>query len=166
MLKNSMCWCGCRLACHLLHSFQLLSWGWVWMVLWILMLFAIFYCTVGKLKRSRNLWGPFTLFLDCHGSEVGNCNSVVPLLWLFVTLCLLIWLIAVASGKWFCAGLVFWDTSLGVSSYAVSTLSTDRIFFALDYLRGMRADKTLDALSSRSAWFGPSLLPGKPLNSP
>ncbi len=30
----------------------------------------------------------------------------------------------------------------------------------------MRADKTLDALSSQSAWFGPSLRPGKPLNSP
>ncbi len=30
----------------------------------------------------------------------------------------------------------------------------------------MQADKTLDALSSRSAWFGPSLLPGKPSNSP
>jgi hypothetical protein len=30
----------------------------------------------------------------------------------------------------------------------------------------MRADKILDALSSRSAWFGPSLRPGKPLNSP
>jgi hypothetical protein len=25
---------------------------------------------------------------------------------------------------------------------------------------------SLDALSSRSAWFGPSLRPGKPLNSP
>jgi hypothetical protein len=30
----------------------------------------------------------------------------------------------------------------------------------------MQADKTLDALSSRFAWFGPSLRPGKPLNSP
>ena len=30
----------------------------------------------------------------------------------------------------------------------------------------MRADKTLDALPSRSAWFGPSLRPGKPLISP
>ncbi len=33
-------------------------------------------------------------------------------------------------------------------------------------MRGVRADKTLDALSSPSAWFGPSLLPGKPSNSP
>jgi hypothetical protein len=30
----------------------------------------------------------------------------------------------------------------------------------------MRADKTLDALSSRSVWFGSSLQPGKSLNSP
>ena len=49
-----MCWCGCRLSCNLLHSFQSLSWGWVWIVLWILMLFSIFYCTAGKLKRCRN----------------------------------------------------------------------------------------------------------------
>ena len=47
------------------------------MVLWILMLFSIFYCTAGKLKQSRNLWGPFTLSLDCDGFEVVNCNSVV-----------------------------------------------------------------------------------------
>jgi len=71
-----MCWCGCRLACNLLHSFQSLSWGWVWMVLWILMLFSIFYCTAGKLKRCRNLRGPFTLFLDRNGSEEVDCNSV------------------------------------------------------------------------------------------
>ncbi len=46
------------------------------MVLWIMMLFSIFDCTVGKLKQCRNLRGPFTLSLDCDGSEV-NCNSVV-----------------------------------------------------------------------------------------
>jgi hypothetical protein len=51
--ENSMCWCCCRLACNLLHSFQSLSWGWVWMVLWILMLFLIFYNTARKLKIFR-----------------------------------------------------------------------------------------------------------------
>jgi hypothetical protein len=49
------------------------------MVLWILMLFSSFYCTAGKLKLCRNLSGPFTLSLDCDGSqsEIVNCNSVV-----------------------------------------------------------------------------------------
>ena len=46
------------------------------MVLLILMLFSIFYCTAGKFKRCRNLRGPFTLCLDCDGSEVVYCNSV------------------------------------------------------------------------------------------
>ena len=46
-------------------------------VLLILMLFSIFYGTAGKLKRCRNLRGPFTLCLDCDGSEVLDCNSVV-----------------------------------------------------------------------------------------
>ncbi len=76
-MKNSMCWCSCRLACTSFHSFLSLSWGWVWMVLVIQMLFSIFYCTAGKLKRCRNLRGPFSLSLDCDGSEVVNCNSVV-----------------------------------------------------------------------------------------
>jgi hypothetical protein len=40
------------------------------MVLWILILFSIFYCTAGKLKQCRNRRGQF-------GSEVLNCNSVV-----------------------------------------------------------------------------------------
>ncbi len=47
----------------------------------------------------------------------------------------------------FCAGLVFRDSLLGVSLYAVSTLSTDGLFFAGGFLAGMRADKTLDAQS-------------------
>ena len=46
------------------------------MVLWILMLFSIFYCTAGKLKRCRNLQGPFTLCIDCDGSEAVDCSSV------------------------------------------------------------------------------------------
>ncbi len=33
--------------------------------------------------------------------------------------------LAVASGKWFSAVLVFWDTLHGASSYAVSTRCTD-----------------------------------------
>jgi hypothetical protein len=142
-----MCWCSCRLACILSHSFQSLSWGWFWMVLWTLMLFPIFYCTAGKLKQFRNLRGPLnTLSLDCNGSEVVNCNLVEVDRYIVF----LIWLIAVATGKWFGAGLVFWDSLLGVSSYAVSTLSTDGLFFVWGFLRGMQADKILDALSSRS----------------
>jgi hypothetical protein len=47
------------------------------MVLWILMLFSIFYCTAEKLKRCQNLRGPFTLSLDCNGSELVNFSSVV-----------------------------------------------------------------------------------------
>ncbi len=35
-----------------------------------------FYCTAGKLKRCRNLRGPFTLCLNCDGSEVVVGNSV------------------------------------------------------------------------------------------
>ena len=46
------------------------------MVLWIPMLFSIFYCTAGKLKRCRNLQGPFTLCLDLDGSEVVDSNPV------------------------------------------------------------------------------------------
>jgi hypothetical protein len=57
-------------------------------------------------------------------------KEIAILLRLIATLCLLIWLIAVASAKWFCAGLVLRDASLGVSSYAVSALSTDGLFFA------------------------------------
>jgi hypothetical protein len=48
--------------------------------------------------------------------------------------------IAVASGKWFCAGLVFLDVSLGVGSCVVSTLSTDGLFFACGFLRGNLGD--------------------------
>ncbi len=39
-------------------------------------------------------------------------------------------------------------TLLGVSSYAVSTLSTDGLIFARGFLPGVQVDKTLDALSS------------------
>ena len=48
------------------------------MVLLILMLFSIFYCTTGKLKRCQNLQGPFTFSqcLDRYGSEVVDFNSV------------------------------------------------------------------------------------------
>ncbi len=134
------------------------------MVLWISVLFSIFYRTAGKSKQCRNLRGPFTLSLDCDGSEIVNCNSVVELV-VDRYIVSLIRLITVASGNWFCAGLVYWDALLGVSSYAVSTLSTDKRFFVCGFLRGMQADKTLDVLSSRSAWFGPSLRPGKPSNA-
>ncbi len=47
------------------------------MVLWIRRLFSVLYCTAGKLKRYQNLQEAFTLSLDCDGSEVVNCYSVV-----------------------------------------------------------------------------------------
>jgi hypothetical protein len=96
------------------------------MILLILLLFSIFYCTAGKLKRCRNLRGQFTLYLDCDRCQVGDCNSVEVDRYI-VSFDMTI---AIASGKWFCDGLVLWDASLGVSSYAVSTLSTDGLFFA------------------------------------
>ncbi len=46
------------------------------MVLWILVLISIFYCTAEKLKQRQNLRGPFTLSLDCDGTKVVICNSV------------------------------------------------------------------------------------------
>ncbi len=90
--------------------------------------FSIFYCTAGKSKQCRNLRGQFTLALDCNGSEseVVNCNSVVLDSYnvsFDMTDPCCFW-------KWFCAGLVFWDASLGVSSYAASTLNTDGNLFA------------------------------------
>ena len=71
------------------------------------MLFSIFYCTARKLKRCRNPWGPFTLSLDCDGSEVVNYNSVVVDRYI-VSFDM--------ADRWF--GLL--DTLLGVSSYAVA----------------------------------------------
>ncbi len=112
-LKNSMCRYSCQLACNLLHSFQLLSWDWAWMFLWILMLFSILYCTAGILKQCRNICWVITLCLDCNGSDVVDCISVAVGRYKF---CLLVWLIAVASGKRFCAGLIFWDASPGLMS--------------------------------------------------
>ncbi len=47
------------------------------MVLMILMLFSIFYCTAGNRNDVEIFGGPFTLCLDCDGSEVVDCNSVV-----------------------------------------------------------------------------------------
>ncbi len=76
------------------------------MVLWILMLFSIFYCTAGKLRQCRNLLGPFFLSLDCDGSEVVNYNSVVVDRYI-VSFDM--------ADRWF--GLL--DALLGVSSYAV-----------------------------------------------
>ena len=96
------------------------------MVLWILMLFSIFYCTAGKLKPCRNLRGPFTLCLDCDGSEVVDCNSVAVDRYIVsfdMTDRCRVWKTVLC---WF----VLWDASLGVRSYAVSTLSTDGLFFA------------------------------------
>jgi hypothetical protein len=87
------------------------------MILWILMMFSILYCTAGKLKRCRNLREPFFLSLDCDGSEVVNCDSVVVDCYI-VSFDM--------TDRWF--GLL--AALLGISSYAVSTLSADGIFFA------------------------------------
>jgi hypothetical protein len=68
-----------------------------------------------KLKQCRNLQEPFTLFLNCDGSEVVNCNSVVVDRYIVsfdMTGRCFFW-------KMECAGLVIWDALLGVSSYAV-----------------------------------------------
>ncbi len=66
------------------------------------------------------------LCLNCDGSEVVDCNSVAVDRYIvsfdMTDRC--------CAGKRFCAVLVLWDASLGVSSYAVSTLSTDGLFFA------------------------------------
>ncbi len=104
-----MCWCCFRLACSLLHSFQSLSWGWVWMGLLIQMLFSIFFCTAEKLKLCRNLWVHFVSRLLWIWSSRFQFCCGWSLHCVFFT-----WLIAVASGKWICAGLVLWDASLGV----------------------------------------------------
>ncbi len=248
--------------------------GWIWMVLWILMLFSIFYCTAGKLKQCRNLRGPFTLSLDCDGSVVitvvvdryivsfdmtGRCCFWKMVLCWFGLLGRLVWSKLICcfnasginestarvgrfgsaergqsarsargestddsaakpetQGRFDLACLRCWKVqysrrsavgseSLGDHAYLtdVSTASvgiheckkfgvsscitcaarscryckskwlrlawqrsrtpgTDGLFFAWGFLRGVRADKTLDALSSRSA----SLRPGKPSNSP
>ncbi len=98
------------------------------MVLWILMLFSIFYCTAGKLKRCQNLRGPFTLSLDCYGSEVKNCKSVVVDRYIVSFDMTDLWCFWKMVLFWF--GLLDSDASLGVSSYAVSTLSTGGHFFA------------------------------------
>ena len=73
------------------------------------MLFSIFYCTAGKLKRCRNLRGAFTLCLDYDGSEVVDCISVAVDRYIVsfdTTDRCRFW-------KTFCAGLIFWDASPG-----------------------------------------------------
>ncbi len=95
------------------------------MVLWILMLFSIFFCTAEKRKRCRNLRGSFTSSLDCDGSEVENFNYVVVDRYIVsfdMTDSGCFWKMVLC---WF--GLL--NASLGVRSYAVSTLSTDGLFF-------------------------------------
>ncbi len=46
------------------------------LVLLILKAFSIFYCNARKLKLCQNLRGPFTLCLDCDGSEVVDFSFV------------------------------------------------------------------------------------------
>ncbi len=158
-----MYWCSCRLACILLHSFQSLSWGWVWMVLWIQMLFSIFYCTAGKLKRCQNLWGPFTLSLDCDGSELANHSSVVVDRYIVsfdVTDRYCFWIMVLC---WFgLLGRFAWKKLICCFN---ANAEYRWAFLRPRFLAGGGADKTLDALSSRSVWFGPSLRPGKPSKS-
>jgi hypothetical protein len=105
--KNSMCWCSCQLAYNLLHSFQLSSWGWVWMVLGILMLFLSFDCTAGELKTISKSSGAIYFV---------SRFWLIPLLPVVVFLFIgfLKWPIAVAAGRCFCADMVFQSSLLGV----------------------------------------------------
>ncbi len=91
-LKNSMYECSCRLACNLLHSFQLSSWGWVWMVLGLLMLFAVIYCTAGELKTiskslgvvhfvSRFRWIRRSRLQSCCGCSFHWVFDVIDCCW-------------------------------------------------------------------------------------
>jgi hypothetical protein len=106
------------------------------------------------------------LCLDCDGSEVAYCNSVAVDRYIVsfdMTDRCRVWKMENGSALvWF-----FGTLRLEFAHMLFQrTLSTDGLFFAWGFLQGMRADKTLHALSSRSAWFGPSRRPGKPLNSP
>ncbi len=65
-----------QLSIGLLFTFRLLSWDWVGMVLWIWIMFSIFYCTAGKLKRSRNLRGAFTFLSWLRWIWSVGCISV------------------------------------------------------------------------------------------
>ncbi len=110
--------------------------------LWILMLFPIFYCTAGKLKRCWNLRGPFTLSFNCDGFEVVNCNSVVVdhyIVSFDMTDRCCFWKMVLC---WFGRlGRVAWSKLI-----CCFNAEYRWTFFAWDFLRGVRADKTMDAL--------------------
>jgi hypothetical protein len=103
------------------------------MVLGIPMLFSVFCCTSGKLLRCRSLRGPFTLFPDFEGSEVVEFNAAVVVLFIGFLICRLLLLLEDASVL-----VLSLDSLLGVSRYAVSTLSTEGLFFAGGFLAVMR----------------------------
>ena len=156
-----MCRCSCRLDCNLLHSFWSSSWG-----------------LVGKFW---GFWCSFQFLLHCWKTESmskfsGAGHFVSRFLWIWsgrLQCCVLL----VSWGLWDDRLLMlledgsvpvwsFRDSSLGVGWWTVWMLSADGLFFTGGELRGMLADKTLDSLARWSAWFGQSLWPGKPSNSP
>ncbi len=89
------------------------------------MLFSIFYCTAGKLKQYQIFRGPFTLSLDCYGSEVVNRYSVVVDLYIvsfdMADRCCFLKMVLCWFGL---SGLFVWSKLI----YDVSTLSTDLLF--------------------------------------
>ncbi len=106
--KNSMCWCSCRWACNLLNSFQLSSWGWVWMVLGILMLFSIFYYTAGESKTISIFSG--AVHFVSRFRWIRSRNRVVVVLYIGS----LMWPIAGAAGRWF----LCWFGTSGLSAWS------------------------------------------------
>jgi hypothetical protein len=118
-----------------------------------------------RVGDCRDVRGPFTLSLDCDGSEVANCNSVVVdrytasfemtdscCVWKLV----LCWIGLLGRFAW---------SKLICYFNAEFRWAFLRLLF-LGGGAGHRELTRLWMLSSRSAWFGRSLLPGKPSNSP
>ncbi len=110
------------------------------------------------MKLCRNLRGAFTLSLDCDGSEAVNFNSVVVDRYI-VSLDMTD---RVAAGKWFCAGLILLNASLGVSSHAVSTLQMG--FSSPDRLDSVESVRVVWSVSP--AWEAVELTLGDCLHLP
>ena len=134
------------------------------------------------LERFCGFWCCFQFLLHCWKTESmskssGACHFVSRFLWIWSGRLQSCCLLLVPLGLWDDRLLVlledgsvpvwsFRDSSLGVGWWTVWMLSTDGLFFTGGELRGMLADKTLDSLAGWCAWFGQSLRPGKPSNSP
>ncbi len=117
------------------------------------MLFSVFYCAAGKLKRCRNLRGPFTfkLFLYFDGSEVVDCNPglkwIPGVVFIFFDM---------TDCCCFCKVVLCWFGLSGLLAWSelIHCFDAEYRWAFLSFLRrgvfllGMQADKTLDALSS------------------